>query len=97
MFLSVVLHDYGYEKVAHALILIFWIGGGFGCLVYVKAKVDKVRLHLTLALMRDLMPFLSCSHHLIQVNPNFGFFEDATKLLFDVTACSLVSIITSVV
>lgn len=41
--MTVTLDEMGYEKLAHAIVLIFWVGGGFGALAFVKVKADEVR------------------------------------------------------
>lgn len=43
MSMTVTLDEMGYEKLAHAIVLIFWVGVGFGALAFVKVKANKVR------------------------------------------------------
>lgn len=45
MAMTVMLNTYGgHYIIAHTLVLVFWLGAGFGFLAYVKVKVNKVRL-----------------------------------------------------
>lgn len=48
MAMTVLLDNYGnHHKIAHAIVLLFWLGGGFGLLAFVKVKVNKVSRSLT--------------------------------------------------
>ena len=45
MAMTVLLDNYGdHHKIAHVFVLVFWLGGGFGLLAFVKVKVNKPTL-----------------------------------------------------
>lgn len=46
MAMTVFLDGYGLERLAHLIVLVFWLGCGFAVLAYIKVKVNKVRCGL---------------------------------------------------
>ncbi|KAK4700985.1 hypothetical protein P7C70_g5252, partial [Phenoliferia sp. Uapishka_3] len=41
MAMTVLMNDFGHHQLGHIIVLIFWLGGGFGLLAFVKVKVNK--------------------------------------------------------
>jgi hypothetical protein len=78
MAMSVLLDHYDHQRLAHIIVLVFWLGGGFGLLAYAKTTVNMVRRVSLQFRLGDLTKRLAPSQ------PTFT------------TACSMVSLISSV-